>query len=96
MNSPTFAHDDNTSQTGKQQKNDRPLFVGIKLSARSWEFHRAHIRHHKGYYQVCWREGKKIRTQHISKKDSAIPTAVFKAKPVQIEKKKPPRKRSSK
>jgi len=52
-----------------------PLFV--ELPGDTWQFgrlHKAHLRNHKGYLELCWREGKAVKTVHLGKAAIHSPT----------------------
>jgi len=52
-----------------------PLFV--ELAGDSWQFgrlHKAHLRNHRGYLELCWRVGKTVKTVHLGKAAKHSPT----------------------
>ena len=53
-----------------------PLFVHVLWpeSYAGRRMVRAHLRNHRGYLELCWREGKTVKTVHLGKAAKASPT----------------------
>ena len=53
-----------------------PLFVHIEWpeSYGGRRMVRAHLRNHRGYLELCWREGQTVKTVHLGKAAKRSPT----------------------
>jgi hypothetical protein len=70
--SPTFSRkaqskkeDSDNQPSRKTHKDSGQLFILVPHC--KYTIYSAHYRVKRGYLEICWREGKRVRTQHIRK-----------------------------
>lgn len=62
---------------GERRGSTPPPEIYIKIRSTSWRdtYAKAHLRKHRGYMELCWRDGRRIRTLHLGKVRQNSPTA---------------------
>jgi hypothetical protein len=62
---------------GERRGKTPPPEIYVKVRNGYWRsnYARAHLRNHRGYMELCWRDGKRIRTLHLGKVRKNSPTA---------------------
>jgi hypothetical protein len=50
------------------------IYVLVRAEDGIAKYSRAHLRIKRGYHELCWRDGDKVRTYHLPKRVKASPT----------------------
>ena len=81
MSSPTFSGKASTRKinskspgTRKARREPPEVYVLVQYSCKHSVYHRAHFRLKRGYLEICWRQGKQVRTHYIGRGIANSPT----------------------
>ncbi len=61
---------------GPRREQQTPPEIYVRSGEGQWSgrYHRAHLRNRRGYLELCWRDGERVRTFYLGKAAKKFPT----------------------
>ena len=62
---------------GPRREQQTPPEIYVRAGEGQWSgrYHRAHLRNRRGYLELCWRDGERVRSFYLGKAAKKFPTA---------------------
>ncbi len=62
---------------GPRRAQQTPPEIYVRAGEGQWSgrYHRAHLRNRRGYLELCWRDGERVRSFYLGKAAKKFPTA---------------------
>ena len=61
---------------GPRREQQTPPEIYVRAGEGQWSgrYHRAHLRNRRGYLELCWRDGERVRSFYLGKAAKKFPT----------------------